>query len=64
MNDNEARSNLQGLRLIRAFLRIRDPRVRTEFVEQAERLAVEESVSVASLARSPDFAEHPANPLN
>lgn len=41
MNDNtpSLRSDLQALRLIRAFLRIPDQQARTELVEQAERLA-------------------------
>lgn len=61
MNDNvsSAQSDLQGLRLIRAFLRIRNPRTRSELVEQAESLAAEESaVSGSSLP-----AERPADPL-
>jgi len=67
MNDNapSARSDLQGLRLIRAFLRIRDQHARTELVEQAERLAAKESAgSIANLPCSPEFAGHPANPLS
>lgn len=41
MNDNtpSLRSDLQALRLIRAFLRISDQQARSELVEQAERLA-------------------------
>lgn len=67
MNDNvsSAQSDLQGLRLIRAFLRIRDPRTRSELVEQAESLAAEESAgSGSSLPGSPGFAERPADPLS
>lgn len=43
MNDNSpsVQSDLQALRLIRAFIRIRDQRTRDELVEQAERLATE-----------------------
>lgn len=67
MNDNvsSAQTDLQGLRLIRAFLRIRDPRTRSELVEQAERLVAEEepAESGSSLPGSPDFAERPADPL-
>ncbi|QQO23533.1 hypothetical protein JJB98_28180 [Bradyrhizobium diazoefficiens] len=67
MNDNvsSAQSDLQGLRLIRAFLRIRDPRTRSELVEQAERLAAEKPAGCcSSLPGSPGFAERPADPLN
>lgn len=67
MNDNvsSARSDLQGLRLIRAFLRIRDQRTRSELVEQAVRLAAQEepAESGSSLPGSPGFAERPADPL-
>lgn len=61
MNDNvsSAQSDLQGLRLIRAFLRIRDPRTRSELVEQAESLAAEESAGSGSSLP----AERPADPL-
>lgn len=67
MNDNapSARSDLQALRLMRAFLRIRDQRTRTELVEQAERLvAADSSGSDPSLSDSPEFVEHSADPLN
>lgn len=67
MNDNvsSARSDLQGLRLVRAFLRIRDQRTRSELVEQAERLAAEEPAeSGSNLPGSPGFAERPADPLS
>lgn len=67
MNDNvsSAQSDLQGLRLIRAFLRIRDPRTRSELVEQAERLVAEEEPgSGSSLPGSPGFGERPADPLS
>lgn len=67
MNDNvsSARSDLQGLRLVRAFLRIRDQRTRSELVEQAERLAAEKPAeSGSSLPVSPGFAERPADPLS
>lgn len=68
MNDNvsSAQSDLQGLRLIRAFLRIRDPRTRSELVKQAERLVAEDepAESGSSLPGSPDFAERPADPLS
>lgn len=67
MNDNASsrRSDLQGLRLIRAFLRIRDQRTRSGFVEQVERLAAEEPAgSGSSLPGSSGFAEHPADPLS
>lgn len=69
MNDNvsSARSDLQGLRLVRAFLRIRDQRTRSELVEQAERLAAEEPAESGSNlpgSPSPGFAERPADPLS
>lgn len=68
MNENvsSAQSDLQGLRLIRAFLRIRDPRTRSELVEQAERLVaeVEPAGSGSSLPGSPGFAERPPDPLS
>lgn len=67
MNDNvsSAQSDLQGLGLIRAFLRIRDPRTRSELVEQAERLVAEEEPgSGSSLPGSPGFGERPADPLS
>lgn len=68
MNDNvsSAQSDLQGLRLIRAFLRIRDPRTRCELVEQAERLVAEEepAESGSSLPGSAGFAGRPADPLS
>lgn len=68
MNDNvsSAQSDLQGLRLIRAFLRIRDPRTRSELVEQAEMLVAEEEPagSGSSLSGSPGFGERPGDPLS
>lgn len=69
MNDNvsSAQSDLQGLRLIlRAFLRIRDPRTRSELVEQAERLVAEEEPagSGSSLPGSPGFGARPGDPLS
>lgn len=68
MNDNvsSAQTDLQGLRLIRAFLRIRDPRTRSELVEQAEMLVAEEEPagSGSSLPGSPGFGERPADPLS
>lgn len=68
MNDNvsSAQSDLQGLRLIRAFLRIRDPRTRSELVEQAEMLVAEEEPagSGSTLPGSPGFGERPADPLS
>lgn len=68
MNDNvsSAQSDLQGLRLIRAFLRIRDPRTRSELVEQAEMLVAEQEPagSGSSLPGSPGFGERPADPLS
>lgn len=68
MNDNvsSAQSDLQGLRLIRAFLRIHDPRTRSELVEQAERLVAEEEPggSGSSLPGSPGFGERPGDPLS
>ncbi|MBK3665617.1 hypothetical protein JJE66_30900 [Bradyrhizobium diazoefficiens] len=67
MNDDASptQSDLQGLRLIRAFLRLRDQRTRSELVEQVERLAAEAPAgSDSSLPGSPGFAERPADPLN
>lgn len=68
MNDNvsSAQSDLQGLRLIRAFLRIRDPRTRSELVEQAERLVAEEEPagSGSSLPGSPGFGARSGDPLS
>lgn len=67
MNDNvsSAQSDLQGLRLIRAFLRIRDPRTRSELVEQAEKLAEEKPAgSGSTLPGSAGFAGRPADPLS
>jgi len=66
MNDNtpSGLSDLQGPRLIRAFLQIRDRRARSELVEEVERLAQKASAaSVASLSGSSEFAELPTDPL-
>ncbi|WP_157644297.1 hypothetical protein [Bradyrhizobium sp. WSM2793] len=41
MNDDTPLSDLQGLRLIRAFGRIRDQQRRNELIEFAETLAAE-----------------------
>ncbi|MHC2332244.1 hypothetical protein [Bradyrhizobium sp. USDA 4454] len=51
MNDNapSARTDLQALRLMRAFLRIRDQQSRTELIKQAEGLAAEASSPEAVL---------------
>jgi len=69
MNDNtpSSRSDLPGLRLFRAFLRIRDQRTRNELVEHAERLAAE--LSAGSMSRLPgssrEFAaEQPTDHLS
>lgn len=67
MNDNtpSLRSDLQALRLIRAFLRIPDQQARSELVEQAERLAAEASLELdSSLPGSSEFDQHPADPLS
>lgn len=67
MNDNtrSLSSDLQALRLIRAFLRIPDQQARIELVEQVERLAAEASLdSVSSLPSSSEFVRHPADPLS
>lgn len=69
MNDNTplARSDLQGLRLIRAFSQVRDQRRRNELIEHAEKLAAEISMapgsSVPGLHR--EFAaEQPTDPAS
>lgn len=66
MNDNtpSLRSDLQALRLIRAFLRIPDQQARTELVEQAERLAAEASLEPDSSLPGSELAQHPADPLS
>ncbi|OAF19636.1 hypothetical protein [Bradyrhizobium neotropicale] len=52
--------NAQGLRLIRAFLRIRDQAGRNKVIEMAERLA-EETAALARNASAPNRRELPSD---
>lgn len=66
MNDNSPslRPDLEGLRLMRAFQRIRDRRTRVELIQRAEKLAADASPEPApSLPGSPGFTELPADPV-